>query len=228
MEPDVTIKVSEYNRLKSLEKDIEELKKGSKIIITRYDRDIEENNPILDTYTEYIYNDFIRMMGDFKISDYIQKFGTIVSPQSEIHFKTSIKLALQAFIIKHINTTNKKPFSKVRSELINFSDIEDEIKEIYNHKYFEEFGEKINEYNEKKAALDKAQRTFDEVNKDKIERLEKKIKNLQEFESKYYNDENKIKDLEFQISELTSKVELYRETITTQKEEIERITNKKR
>ena len=225
----ITLTEQEYNDLKEQANKVPLLEqaanKNGYVIVTRYDRDISVDSPIIDSYVDFILESFNRQYGE--PNHKYASFG--YNPYDETRAKYEIlKNSIKAFIIKYINTKDKKPFSKISSELINFKDVEEEIRELYNHKYFEEFGERINKFKEDDSCLAHKIKTFEKTNEQKIKNLESKIQDLQHFEWEHYNDEKKIKDLEFNLSEANAKIELYRETITTQKEEIERLNNSKR
>lgn len=225
----ITLTEQEYNDLKEKADKVPLLEKAANkdgyVIVTRYDRDISVDSPIIDSYVDFILESFNRQYDEpnHKYASFVYNSYDETRAKYEI-----LKNSIKAFIIKYINTKDKKPFSKISSELINFKDVEEEIRELYNHKYFEEFGERINKFKEDESCLAHKIKTFEKTNEQKIKNLESKIQDLQHFEWEHYNDEKKIKDLEFNLSEANAKIELYRETITTQKEEIERLNNSKR
>lgn len=225
----ITLTEQEYNDLKEKADKVPLLEKAANkdgyVIVTRYDRDISVDSPIIDSYVDFILESFNRQYGE--PNHKYASFGYNSYDETRAKYEI-LKNSIKAFIIKYINTKDKKPFSKVSSELINFKDVEEEIRELYNHKYFEEFGERINKFKEDESCLAHKIKTFEKTNEQKIKNLENKIQDLQHFEWEHYNDEKKIKDLEFNLSEANAKIELYRETITTQKEEIERLNNSKR
>lgn len=227
----ITLTVEEYNKLKEQADKVPQLeeavhKKGY-CLVTRYDRDLDPNNPIVDSYVDFIWETYYRNNGDTEC----RNGGWMMPEYGEDlfkHRKIVLKEAIKSFITQYINTTKRNDFSKVSSKLINFEDVEKEIKEVYNHKYFEEFGERINKFKENEAKLQHDIDTFEENNQERIKSLEARIKKLQDFEWKHYNDEKKIKDQEIKICDLNSQLNLYRDTVMDQKEEIERLTKKRR
>ena len=180
----ITVKLSEkeYNELKEKADKVPLLEKAANkdgyVIITRYDRDLSPDNPIVDSYVDFIWEEFNRRYGNTGYSNggfAMQSYGQDMATAKKFILKECIKL----FIVKYLNSTDKSDFSKISSTLINFEDVEKEIKELYNHKYFEEFGERILKFKNEEAQLQQRIKNFDEINKNKIERLEKRIKDLE-------------------------------------------------
>ena len=225
----ITLTEQEYNNLKEQANKVPLLEqaanKNGYVIVTRYDRDISVDSPIIDSYVDFILESFNRQYSE--PNNKYASFGYNSYDETRAKYEI-LKNSIKAFIIKYINTKDKKPFSKIYSELINFEDVEQEIKELYNHKYFEEFGERINKFKEDESCLAHKIKTFEKTNEEKIKSLEKKVKDLQDFEYQHYNDKRKIEYLESQVKELEDKLDLYRETISTQKEEIQNLSNHKR
>jgi len=241
----VFLSLEEYekykNELESKDKKIKDLEsviqdKG-KILLTRYD--INPSPEVQKIFVDYILETYERLVGN-PINRIYEEYmlNSIDGEVKEVQRrKDCMRQTIESFVQKYLSTTKRSDYSKTNTKVINFEDVEKEIKEIYNHKYFEEFGDRIlkleegeKEYAEKIKELDKNtriqnfQNTIDTLKKqlsdekkehkydvDKYENIKESLNNDK------LNLQAKLNTLEKQIKDKDSQLELYRTTIEDQK-----------
>lgn len=246
----VILSLEEYekyqNKLKSKDQKIKDLEsviqdKG-KILLTRYDINPSPEvqkifvDYILETYERLVGNPINRIYEDYSMYG-STSYGVNVEAQEVRRRQDCMRQTIESFVQKYLSTTQRADYSKINTKVINFEDVEKEIKEIYNHKYFEEFGDRIlkleegeKEYAEKIKELDKNTRIQNFQNT--IENLKKQLSNEKKEHKhdvdKYENIKEslntdklnlqaKLNTLEKQIKDKDSQLELYRTTIEDQK-----------
>ena len=246
----VILSLDEYEKIKNeLEnknkkiKDLEiVIKDKYKVLLTRYD--INPTQETQKVFVDYILETYERLFGNpvnrlYEIDCYGSLIhneigGTINEAKRQ---EDCMRQSIEAFVKKFLNTTSRPNYSKTTSKVINFEDIEEEIKETYNHKYFEEFGERIlklendeKEYQEKIKELDKNSRIQnfkttieslkEQLNKEKKDHkydIEKYERIQEELNNNIIDIKSKLNTLEKEIKDKDSQLELYRTTIEDQK-----------
>jgi len=247
----IILSLDNYNNLmkdiESKNKQIKDLNsiivdKGKKVLLTRYD--INPTPEVQKIFVDFILETYERLFGNPVNRLYlIDRYGSMLNegmdkPINEIqHQEDCMRQSIEAFVKKYLNTTSRPNYSKTSSKVINFEDVENEIKEVYNHKYFEEFGERIlklendeKEFQEKIKELDKNvriqnfQNTIENL-KEKLKKEKKeheydveKLDNIkEELNNKILNLNTRINTLEKEIKDKDNQLELYRTTIEDQK-----------
>jgi len=246
----VILSLEEYENLKkemdSKDKKIKDLnnviKDKGKVLLTRYD--INPTPEAQKVFVDYILETYERLFGNPANRLYeIDCYGSLLhnpleGPINERkHQEDCMRQSIEAFVKKFLNTTSRPDYSKTTSKVINFKDIEEEIKAIYNHKYFEEFGERIlklendeKEYAKKIQELDKNTRiqNFQSIIETLKEKLKKEKKEHEYDVEKYENIkeslnndklklQSRLNTLERELKDKDSQLELYRTTIEDQK-----------
>lgn len=247
----VVLSLEEYEKLKdeleAKEQKIKDLNsvikdKGKKILVTRYD--INPSPEVQKIFVNYIIETFDRLYGNSanRLYETYAKYGSAaysmdVQTDDLKHREMCLRQAIESFVKKYMTTTQRADYAKEITKVINFEDVEEEIKSIYNHKYFEEFGERIfkleqgeKEYEAKVKELDKNSRI--QNFKNTIETLKKQLeteKKDHKYDNEKYenikeslNDDKyklqvRINTLEKEMRDKDSQLELYRTTIEDQK-----------
>ena len=114
---------------------------GKRILVTRYD--INLSPEVQKIFVDYIIETFDRLYGNSanKLYETYAKYGSAaysmdVQTNDLKHREMCLRQSIESFVKKYMTTTQRADYAKEITKVINFEDVEEEIKSIYNHKYF--------------------------------------------------------------------------------------------
>jgi len=238
----LNISLTEYNDLvdtiKKLKKENKDLKLVSenkgKVIITRYDYKMSDS--MIQTFIRTICDTYDRLINQPKFGAITtDSYGSPIMGSYNVSSNALVN-ALEDFFTRFFNTTSLKDCNLETTTIKNFTDVEEDVRKLIEHKYFSKLGEKENQLNEMKKEADLKQKELEdkikkfekdnnhiiESYKDRADECEKKWKKtLNEktnLEIKVNQFEHQNIALENEVKSLNEQLELCRTTIQEQKE----------